>query len=503
MARSSGVAGGDSLKEDFEQAAFASARTGFRYRVARGRGSYTLAFGKADGTLRGEKSLRYFIGSGATARSYLLADAGYLFEAPAAYYPGARKWSFAPAYESYAYPYLSRPAMPACLTCHASFLTPVAGTQNKYETPPFGEGGIACVRCHGPGEAHIRKMREGGAASGASIINPAKLAPEMRDSICAQCHLSGEMRVMKPGRDWTSYQPGARLADSMTVFVRAGGTSGMTVTGHVEKLAQSACQRSSGDRLWCGTCHDPHSVPKPSERAAWFRSKCLTCHEPTACKESRAARAGRHDDCAGCHMPKSSVTDAQHVVYTDHSIPRRQRPTTPVSARSELTPFGGGQPAPRDLALALGILASRTQSADDRARAIDALQPAERASPNDVEVLLYLAELYRNTDQASRAEPLYRRAMQLDRNQVTASVGLGAILMERGQYADAIQLWQDALAKNGGLELVRMNMAMAQWRSGDLQAAERTLTKSVDLSPGFATPLDLLQKVREQIRLRQ
>src|SRR6185295_16366954 len=100
------------------------------------------------------------------------------------------------------------------------------GTQNKYETPPFEEGGVACVRCHGPGEAHIRKMRAGDAASGASIINPAKLAPEMRDSICAQCHLSGEMRVMKPGRDWTSYQPGARLADSVTVFVRAGGAPG-------------------------------------------------------------------------------------------------------------------------------------------------------------------------------------------------------------------------------------------------------------------------------------
>jgi hypothetical protein len=500
MARSSGVAGRDSLEESFEQAEFASARTGFRYQVARGRGFYTLAFGKADGTLRGEKSLRYFVGSGAAARSYLLADAGYFFEAPAAYYSRARKWSFAPAYDSYAYPYLSRPAMPACLTCHASFLTLVAGTQNKYETPPFAEGGIACVRCHGAGEAHIRKMREGGAVSGVSIVNPAKLAPEMRDSICAQCHLSGEMRVMKPGRDWTSYQPGARLADSMTVFVRAGATSGMTVTSHVEKLAQSACQRHSGDRLWCGTCHDPHSVPKPSERAAWFRGKCLGCHEPTVCKETRSARARRQDDCTSCHMPKSNVTDAQHVVYTDHSIPRRQRTSTAVSARPELAPFGGGQPEPRDLALALGILASRTQSADDRARAIDALQPVERASPKDVEVLLYLAELYRNTDQANRAEPLYRRAMQLDLNQVTASVGLGAILMGRGEYAGAIQHWQDALEKNSGLELVRINLAMAQWRSGDLNAAERTLTRAVDLSPGFAAPLDLLQSVREQIR---
>ncbi len=109
----------------------------------------------------------------------------------------------------------------------------------------------------------------------------------------------------------------------MTVFVRADASPGMKVTSHVENLAQSACKRGSGDRLWCGTCHDPHIVPKLPERVAWFRQKCLTCHDTAACKETKAIRAARQDDCISCHMPKSPVTDAQHVVYTDHSIPRR------------------------------------------------------------------------------------------------------------------------------------------------------------------------------------
>ncbi len=114
--------------------------------------------------------------------------------------------------------------------------------------------------------------------------------------------------------------------------------------------------------------------------------------------------------------------------------------------------------------------------------------------------MVYLAELYRNGGQEEKAIPLYRRAMELDPTQVTAPVGLGGILMERGQYAEAIRLWQDALAKNGGLELVRINMALAQWRSGDLHAAERSLAKAVELSPGFATPVELLQKLRDQMR---
>jgi hypothetical protein len=314
---------------------------------------------------------------------------------------------------------------------------------------------------------------------------------------------------MKPGRDWRSFQVGQRLSDSMTVFVHAGANPGMKVTSHVEKLAQSACQRASGDRMWCGACHDPHAVPAPSERAAWFRAKCLTCHDSAACKETKIARDERRDDCTSCHMPKSPVSDAEHVVYTDHSIPRRPHglpaegpPAGEASAAvsTDMAVFGGARAEPRDLALAYGIVASRSHTAADRARAVTALEQTAHDSPSDVEVLLYLAEMYRDGDREERAIPLYRRAIELDPSQVTASVGLGGILMERGQYTEAIRLWQDALTKNGGLELVRINMAMAQWRSGDLAAAERTLAKAIELNPGFATPVDLLRELREQMQ---
>ena len=222
MAQSSGPVGGGLIQEKFDQAVFEHAPTGFRYRVFRNREGYFVEFVKPDGTLRGAKRLPYFVGSGATARSYLLADEGYLFEAPAAYYSGGRKWNLAPAYDTYAYPYLTRPVMPACLTCHASFLTATPGTQNRYGSPPFGEGGVACERCHGPGEQHIRNMRAGNSTHDAAILNPAKLAPDLRDSVCSQCHLTGEVRVMKPGHDWQSFQVGQRLSDSLTVFVRPG-----------------------------------------------------------------------------------------------------------------------------------------------------------------------------------------------------------------------------------------------------------------------------------------
>ena len=418
-----------------------------------------------------------------------------------AYYAAGGKWDLAPNYQTYAYPYLTRPAMPGCLNCHASFLKVIPKTQNRYGNPPFAEGGIACERCHGSGEAHIRKMKAGDVAGGLAIVNPAKLAPDRRDSICSQCHLSGEVRENRAGQDWQSYHPGDRLNDSVVVFVRAAETSGMKVTSHMEKLALSACKRSSGDRLWCGACHDPHFVPSASERVAWFRGKCLTCHDTSACGETQKLRAARQDDCTACHMTKSTVIDAQHVVYTDHSIPKRPHPATPESPGNlELVAFGAATASARDTALAYGIAASRTSDTDLRTRAAAMLQEALRSAPDDVEMLLYLAENYRNGDQEEKAVPLYQRAIKLDPAQVTASVGLGGILMERGQYAEAVRLWQDALSKNGGLELVRINMAVAQWRSGDLTGAESSLVKAVSINPGFATPVDLLRQVREQIQ---
>ena len=383
MAQSSGRVGSGLIRESFDNAIFDHAPSGFRYRVVRNDGHYFVEFGKPDGTLRGSKALPYYVGSGATARSYLLEADGFLFCAPVAGATARAKSGILRPSTKPTPIRISRASVaPGCLTCHASFLTLARGTQNRYGTPPFGQD-VDSMRTMpwSRRSAHPENAGfcGGAAIPGGAIVNPAKLAPDLRDSVCAQCHLAGEVRVMRPGHDWQSFQAGQRLSDSMTVFVRANASAGMKVTSHVENLAQSGCKRGSGDRLWCGTCHDPHTVPKASERVAWFRQKCLTCHDTAACKETKAIRAARHDDCTSCHMPKSQVADAQHVVYTDHSIPRRPRGSVaPTAPPADLVVFGGARAQPRDAALAYGILASRTQTAADRARAVTA--PLNRRS---------------------------------------------------------------------------------------------------------------------------
>jgi hypothetical protein len=497
MAASSGAIGQEAPAESFASSSFSMSSV-FRYRVSRENGTYWMEFqSDSDPRLRGRKPLAYFIGSGTAARSYLLSVDGFLYQAPVAYYSNVAKWALAPNYDRYAYPYLTRPASPGCLNCHASFVDVISGTQNRYAPRPFAEGGVACERCHGPGESHIQKMRVGNLSGGSGIINPAKLAPDLRDSVCGQCHLAGEVRVMRQGATWNSYRAGERLADSLTVFIRSGANSAMRVTSHFDNLAQSACKRASRDRLWCGSCHDPHALPGSAQRVAWFRRKCLECHFDRRCKETQARRATQHDDCIACHMPEAQVTDAQHVVFTDHSIPRRPRTlSAPPAADAELVPFGGGGASPRDLALAYGIAASERHAAADLERARRLLERAAIDSPDDSEVLLYLAEIYRTAGQPEMAIPLYRRAMRLDPAQVTASAGLGAILFERGQFDEAIRLWRDALSKNAGLVLTGTDLAMAQWRTGDRMGAESTLRGIIELSPAFRPARELLQRLQ-------
>ena len=488
MALSSGRVGTGLFAESFDKAAFTHERTGYGYRAFRDGPKLLFQFGKPGGPQH-TRELSFFIGSGAAARSYLLQTGGFLFQAPIAYYANGDKWNLAPAYDRYAYPFLGRPIVPGCLQCHASRVQQLRLTLNGYAAEPFLEGGIGCERCHGPGAAHVARARKD------NIVNPMRLPVEERDSVCAQCHLTGAVRVLRTGRRADGFAAGGRLRDHTAVFVRDGATPDMRVTSHVENLAQSACKKAAGAKLWCGTCHDPHTVPAASERAAWFRAKCQTCHSRSAC---RVSAKDANADCAGCHMPRNSVADAEHVVSTDHSIPRmgRRRASAPSPANTLLVPWNGGPAQERDLAMAYAIVAPRDAQAPDSRRAYELLRKVAPQASGDSPVLLYLADLTQRRGDTATAIGLYERAIRDDPGQLTGSVNLGAIRMERGEYPEAIRLWRDALRKNPGLVLVRTNLALAMLKTGDRAGAEAELSKAAEFDPALAVP----EQIRRELR---
>lgn len=369
----------------------------------------------------GTATMDYFIGSNAAGRTFLREREGFLFELPVTWYAQKQAWDASPGYEKDGEVRLTRAVERTCLQCHASRVRPVRGTQNRYGAPPFLENGVGCERCHGPGGDHAKDPIK------SPMVNPAKLKPDRRDAVCSQCHLTGEARIERAGRQFGEFRAGDRLADFVTYFVLKLGRRDVKVTSHVEKLTGSTCKTASGDKLWCGTCHEPHTNEDRSQQA------CLGCHAEAHRQQER---------CVSCHMPRTRTVDGNHGVMTDHSIPRAGR-TVAEPERKTLVPFlGSGDD--RALGLAYAELGDR--------RAKEFLL---RAEPRDWPVQLRLAVL--ETD-AATAAALYASVLRENPFEPAALVNLGAQRARQGRFVEAGQLWERALAVNPALEEAVWNL---------------------------------------------
>jgi hypothetical protein len=389
----------------------------------------------------GSSSIDYFIGSNAAGRTWLRAWDGYLFELPVTWYAQKKTWDASPGYEGGPYPRLNRPIEPSCLMCHTSRVRPVPATQNRYEDPPFLENGVSCERCHGPGSEHVKDP------VAAPLVNPAKLDAERRESICQQCHLTGEARIERAGKRFVDFQAGERLADSATYLVWKGTRKSLKVTSHVEKLSTSACRTAGGGTLSCLTCHDPHTNQDKTQKA------CLSCH-------TEAHR--REENCVNCHMPKAQSTDASHGVLTDHSIPR-----VPQAAQPPLhTELVGFLNPPDDRALGLAY----AELGDRRAR-----EYLLRAKPADWPVRLRLAVLESNP---SRAAALYESVLQDQPAETSALVNLGILYATAGRLDAAAELWERALAANPAIEEAVLNLSQ-------IRPSEALLRRYLQINPAW------------------
>jgi hypothetical protein len=367
-------------------------------RLADGRDLYALA-----------REPAFAVGSGTRGRSYLVNQDGYLYESPITWFPQVGHWDISPGYATRTL--FDRPIKPACLFCHSNPVQPVADTINRYHTPVTAAA-IGCERCHGPAELHLRD-RDAGApltSPDRTIVNPARLAPALRDAVCEQCHLQGEARVLRRGRAPFDYRPGLPLHLFWSVFVRPPEwTEGLKFVGHVEQMRASACARGSGGKFGCISCHDPHRLPDAGERVAYYRDRCQRCHEDKPCVRSSPARDDPHhlddreNNCVGCHMPRRPNTDILHTSVVDHRILRRpdraDRPSSkPPPGEMPLVHFhkdlegAGGPEAERDLGLAI-IDTAQQQSLPAWARievgrlAQPLLDEAVRRAPDDVVAL--------------------------------------------------------------------------------------------------------------------
>lgn len=399
-----------------------------------------------------EYPVEYAIGSGHEGRSFLVFRNGFLFQSPVAYYARKKVWDLSPGYHEDPAPDFTRPVSAECLFCHTTSVRAVGAGQNRYESPPFDELGIRCERCHGDSSRHSADPSTG------PILNPAKLPGRARDSVCEQCHLGGEARIVHPGKRLWDFRPGQDLEEVLTVFVRDAAQPEFRVVSHSEQLARSRCAQQSGGALWCGTCHDPHRVP--SDAKAYYRNRCHQCHQQLS-----TAHPPQQEDCAGCHMPRRPASDSAHTAFTDHRIQRSPQPMTGTSAeRLRAWRPAQGSLATRNLGLAYISAGERDQSAFQLNEGFRLLSGVQRefAGDNDVSNALALVLLRKKVPEAAA-----RLFAQVAR-----------------QAPDDGRRW--------------WNLAVAQEASGNEEDAVANLERAIRLDPSIAEAYGLLARLYEK-----
>ena len=398
--------------------------------------------------------ISYVIGSGSHAFGYVVAVGDHLFQSPLSYYTIRRMWDMAPGYEQSSDPDFSRPVTPECLFCHADKPRPVPNTLNTYQAPPFEGSGIQCDRCHGPAEAHLKRPVPG------SIINPAKLGLRQRDSICEQCHLTGEVRIPNPGNAISDFRPGQAIEDVYTVYLaRHDSDKTIKVVSHVEQLALSVCAKSSNGELWCGTCHDPHETP--IHPAGYYREKCLSCHGATFEKAHEKAHAASAQDCITCHMPQRPAKDGGHTAFTDHRISRRPEVEPGASVSDELIAWHDPDERLRDRNLALALVTAGMEN--------------------------------HNSSQVIRGYRMLNKVEKDFSGDAATLTALGTILLTAKEPAEATRRFQWALELRPDSAPYEVNLAGALLDQGDAKEATRRLERAVQLDPLLQQAVQLLR----------
>jgi Tfp pilus assembly protein PilF len=506
-----------------------------------------------------ELTADYVVGSGNHARTFLHRNAdGRLVQLPVTWYSGQGEgtrgkgqgyWAMSPGYDKAAHLDFRRVIDTGCMSCHNAYST--APVKDDLEGPRFTgplPEGIDCQRCHGPGRAHIDAInaRDLDAARRA-IVNPAKLDRGRQLETCMQCHLESTssplpFQIRRAEHPPFSYAPGKPLSDYFIHFDHAPGTGHddkFEIASGAYRLRKSACfQRSE---MTCGTCHDPHDIPRGLAATQHYVTVCKTCHtdahtsEPASPKGSQRGPGSpkrSEGGCIDCHMPKRRAEDAVHVVMTDHYI-QRQKPTRDLLAnrteadnakrleyRGEVVPYYPSRlPATPENELYLAV--AQVQQGSNVSAGVRRLQQAiETHRPARADFYYELARAYSilgDTDADIRwcrealrrdsgfvpalkelasaaaakgdlveASQSLENAVSLRPDDGSALADLGNVYLQRGRVDDAQRILQRALALDPAPPQANNTMGLAALKTGATDVAEKYFREAIRLQPDLA-----------------
>ena len=555
MAQSFYALTAENAVEDFSGVAVPHESTGFVY-VARRDGDRFVQEEyrrEPDGTIshRLVREMDYVVGSGSAARTYLTQENGRLYELPLTWYTqpavegqgttvgpasgAAGHWGFSPGYAE-SNGRFSRFIPERCMACHNGTSEAVPFADGKYASLADG---IGCEQCHGPGSLHVDARTanpEAPDSMDVTIVNPAWLSTDLQLDVCQQCHLNGEVSVLREGETARSYRPGRPLSAHRAVFGLEGGSAGVSVISHADRMKESACFQES-EAMTCVTCHDPHEGFR-EKGPDYFNATCRTCHEPDALQAAMPtpALATQHSlaaDCFSCHMPKVTAEDAPHASFTDHKTRVvRNDEVERVGGSGQLTAYfdqdegetttagiativyarqgGGSQAFRRGVAILEAALAdapgagearfvlgvARLQMGDARG-ALGPLREAVEMEANP-ERLNALAQATEQTGDLASAERHYRRALDMQPAAADVRTNLGRLLEAQSRLAEAIAEYERAIAEEAWQVEAHTLLGGALAKAGQTDRAIAALREAVTLDPSQADALTNLAALLAQ-----
>ena len=445
----------------------------------------------------------WVMGSGNRARSYLYqTESGEMYMLPLGWYSENKEWGMSPGFESPHHPGVLRRVPRECMFCHNAFPEVAEGSDLHWKPQRFPQTlphGTGCQRCHGPGAEHMRAAITGKTPETirAGIVNPRRLPPEQRDSVCFQCHMlptvvmAGSRRFDRP--DY-SFRPGQKLADYMVhVNITAENFSQkdrFEINHHGYRFWQSRCYRESKGQLACFTCHDPHVKPESKAFRARVSDLCRGCHPDLAA--SHQPSPADQGECVGCHMPTRRTGDVVLVTMTDHRISRG-----PFDAGQLVEPIEKVDPIVTDIQLM-----PFGEPLTDKLRSIYRILPVLRANAAVSDAAHSLKALLVNSDylgpvpyldliesqiklhEFEEAEKTARFLLQHDQDLSSAWMQLGVAQVALDKSEQGIAALKRSLALDPTPE-VHYDLGLAYFKQDQKGPALEQLEIATNLRPNF------------------
>jgi len=464
---------------------------------------------------RTTRQLAYAIGAGMDGYTFVVQKGDYLFEAPLSYYSQNRSWELSPGYQSVDFGF-NRPVDRNCIVCHSGRPQPVKDREGRFQNPPFLEMAVGCENCHGPGELHVKQRTAAAPLEGnfdATIVNPSHLSGWLADNICLSCHQGGDARVEQSSGSSSGFRPGLVLDDSVAIFalpLNRQSPSNSPLLQHYFLMIMSKCYRSSGGRLSCITCHDPHVEPATEVAPAYFRKKCLTCHTDRSCSIPRAVRLKKSpaDNCVGCHMPKQNLPLISHSSLTNHRIIARSGEPFPDEAFHltrgntaglvHLSAIPGKEKVPVPPLVRLEAYGQLIDSHPEYRASFDALlDQISKTEPDNIAVqeqLAHRALLAKTSQSLVEAATHLRKAIELGSISVDNYETLAQLLSHSGEDTEAMAMLRQALKIDPYRARIYQNLTLLCVKTHNYAEALSVMKKELEIFPQDSTMRELIRQ---------